>query len=86
MKPQSLRDTALRETALGETALRETALGIAQTEEARRAYREMIVTTPHLGDCINGAILYTETIRQQTKDGIQALAPDAALCWQGASV
>ncbi len=43
--------------------------GIPQTEEARRAYRELIVTTPRLGDCISGAILYDETIRQQTKDG-----------------
>ena len=33
------------------------------------AYRELIVTTPGLGDCISGAILYDETIRQQTKDG-----------------
>ena len=45
------------------------ALGIPQTAEARRAYREMIVTTPQLGACISGAILYDETIRQQTKDG-----------------
>ncbi len=44
-------------------------LGIPQTEEARRAYRELIVTTPGLGECISGAILYDETIRQQTKDG-----------------
>ena len=44
-------------------------LGIPQTEAARRAYREWIVTTPDLGDCISGAILYDETIRQQTKDG-----------------
>jgi fructose-bisphosphate aldolase class I len=46
------------------------ALGIAQTEEARRAYRDMIVTTPHLGDCISGAILYDETIREQTLGGV----------------
>ena len=45
------------------------ALGIPQTAEARRAYRDMIVTTPHLGDCISGAILYDETVRQQTKNG-----------------
>ncbi len=32
-------------------------LGIAQTEEFRRAYRELIVTTPRLGECISGAIL-----------------------------
>ncbi len=44
-------------------------VGIPQTEEARRAYREMIVTTPDLGECISGVILYNETIRQQKKDG-----------------
>ncbi len=31
-------------------------LGIPQTEEARRAYRELIVTTPGLGKCISGVI------------------------------
>jgi fructose-bisphosphate aldolase class I len=45
------------------------ALGIPQNEETRRAFREMIVTTPGLGECISGAILYDETIRQQKKDG-----------------
>src|SRR5512147_988959 len=45
-------------------------LKIPQTVEARRAYRELIVTTPGLGDCISGAILYDETIHQKTKDGI----------------
>ncbi len=44
------------------------ALGIPQTEEARRAYRELIVTTPGLGESISGAILFDETIRQKTKD------------------
>jgi fructose-bisphosphate aldolase, class I len=44
-------------------------LGIPQTEEARRAYRELIVTTPGLGESISGAILYDETIRQRKKDG-----------------
>ncbi|MEO6210558.1 MAG: class I fructose-bisphosphate aldolase [Gemmatimonadaceae bacterium] len=43
--------------------------GIPQTAEARRAYREMLVTTPELGTCISGAILYDETIRQKTTDG-----------------
>ncbi len=45
------------------------AAGIAQTPEARRAWRELLVTTPGLGESISGAILYDETIRQQTKDG-----------------
>ena len=44
-------------------------MGIPQTEEARRAYRELIVTTPGLGESISGVILYDETIRQQKKDG-----------------
>src|SRR6202166_440527 len=44
-------------------------LGIPQTVEARRAYRELIVTTPGLGESISGAILYDETIRQRKKDG-----------------
>jgi fructose-bisphosphate aldolase, class I len=44
-------------------------LGIPQTEEAHRAWRELIVTTPGLGECISGAILFDETIRQQKKDG-----------------
>jgi len=44
-------------------------LGIPQTEEARRAWRELILTTPGLGESISGVILYDETIRQQQKDG-----------------
>ena len=44
-------------------------LGIPQTVEARRAYRELIVTTPGLGESIGGAILYDETIRQERNDG-----------------
>lgn len=46
------------------------ALGIPQTEEVRRSFREWIITTPGLNESISGAILYDETIRQQTKDGI----------------
>jgi fructose-bisphosphate aldolase, class I len=44
-------------------------LGIPLTEESRRAYRELIVTTPGLGEAISGAILFDETMRQKTKDG-----------------
>ncbi len=44
-------------------------LGIPQTVEARRAWRELIVTTPGLGEFISGAILYDETIRQSKNDG-----------------
>ena len=45
------------------------ALGIMQTEETRRTWRELIITTPGLADSISGAILYDETIRQNLKDG-----------------
>jgi len=45
------------------------AVGVTPTEENRRAYREMLITTPGLGECISGAILYDETIRQHTACG-----------------
>lgn len=44
-------------------------VGIPQTVEARRAYRELIVTTPGLGESVSGVILSDETIRQSKKDG-----------------
>ena len=80
MKSQMLRDTieALFVDDKGLLAMDESnptcnkrfaSLGIPQTVEARRAYRELIVTTPGLGESIGGAILYDETIRQQKKDG-----------------
>jgi fructose-bisphosphate aldolase class I len=43
--------------------------GIPQTEAARYAYRQLIITTPRLADCISGVILYDETIREQSSDG-----------------
>lgn len=45
------------------------ALDIPQTPEMHRRYRQMIVTTPHLNDGINAAILYDETVRQNLSDG-----------------
>ena len=80
MKPQSLIDIAKALVAADKGLLamdestptcnkRFAKLGIPQTVEMRRAYRELIVTTPHLGECISGAILYDETIRQRKKDG-----------------
>jgi fructose-bisphosphate aldolase class I len=43
-------------------------LGIPQTVAARRDYRELIITTPGLNECISGVILYDETIRQEKSD------------------
>ena len=46
------------------------AVGIECTEENRRAYRQMLLTTPNLGKYISGAILYDETLRQKTDKGV----------------
>ncbi|GIX34376.1 MAG: putative fructose-bisphosphate aldolase class 1 [Lysobacteraceae bacterium] len=45
------------------------AVGVECTEENRRAYRELLLSTPGLSEHISGAILYDETIRQSRKDG-----------------
>lgn len=56
------------------------ALAIPSTEENRRAYRELLFTTPGLGGAISGVILFDETIRQRAKDGV---ALPAVLTAQG---
>lgn len=40
------------------------------TEETRRTYRELLFTAPGMEEFISGIILFDETIRQQTRDGI----------------
>jgi fructose-bisphosphate aldolase class I len=45
------------------------AIGVTPTEETRRAYREMLFSTPGLGEFISGIILFDETIRQKAADG-----------------
>ena len=40
------------------------------TEDNRRAYREMLFTTPKLSDYVSGVILFDETLRQATRDGV----------------
>lgn len=45
------------------------AVGVECIEENRRAYRDMLLTTPDLSEHISGAILFDETIRQATADG-----------------
>ena len=80
MNEQQLRDTARALVAddKGLLAMDESnptcnkrfaKLGIPQTAEARRTYRETIVTTTGLAESISGAILYDETIRQRKNDG-----------------
>src|SRR3546814_9085236 len=54
----------------GTIAKRFAGVGIENTEENRRAYRELLLTTANLSEHISGAILFDETIRQSTKDGV----------------
>jgi fructose-bisphosphate aldolase class I len=54
-------------------------IGVESTEENRRAYRDMLLTTPGLGEHISGVILFDETIRQSASDGTTFPALLAAL-------
>ena len=80
MNPQALESTAQSMVADGKGLIaidestgtcnkRFAKWNIPQTEETRRQYRELIVTTPGLSESISGAILFDETIRQRTNDG-----------------
>ena len=42
---------------------------VENTEEHRRAYRDMLFTAKALGEHISGVILYDETLRQKSADG-----------------
>ena len=44
-------------------------IGLESTEENRRAYRDLLFTTPGVEEYISGVILYDETIRQSALDG-----------------
>ena len=44
-------------------------LGIAETEEMRRAYRSLLFATPGIDPFIGGAILFEETLLQRDGDG-----------------
>ena len=80
MNLQALIDTAQAMVADGKGLLamdessgtcnrRFASVGIAQTVETRRAWRDLLLTTPDLGSCISGVILHDETIRQASSDG-----------------
>ena len=53
----------------GTIAKRFAAIGVESTEESRRAYRDLLFTTPGADEFISGVILYDETIRQRSADG-----------------
>ena len=44
-------------------------IGLDSTEENRRAYRDLLFTTPGVEEYISGVILFDETIRQSALDG-----------------
>lgn len=45
-------------------------IGVESSEKTRFAYREMLLSTRGLGAFISGVILYDETLRQKTSDGV----------------
>ena len=45
------------------------ALGIECNEESRRAYRQLLLSTPGIGEYIAGVILFEETLGQKSDDG-----------------
>jgi fructose-bisphosphate aldolase, class I len=45
------------------------AVGIEASEDSRRAYREMLFTTPDIGEYLSGVILFEETLGQKASDG-----------------
>ncbi|MBL8030556.1 MAG: fructose-bisphosphate aldolase class I [Candidatus Doudnabacteria bacterium] len=45
------------------------AINLENTEDNRRAFREMLLTAPGEGEYVSGVILFDETIRQKTSSG-----------------
>src|SRR5687767_8679079 len=45
-------------------------VGVDCTEENRRTYRGLLFTTPGIEQYVSGVILFDETIRQKTNDGV----------------
>lgn len=55
--------------SIGTMSSRLESVGVEPTEDSRRVYRELIVTTPKLCDSVSGIILADDTFRQKTSDG-----------------
>jgi len=63
---KGILDTA---ESVATTSARLTAAGIVATPENRRAYRELLITTPGLAEGISGVVLCDETLRQHAAPG-----------------
>lgn len=61
----------------GTIAKRFKAIGVESTEESRRAYRSLLLTTAGIGEFISGVILFEETLGQKTGEGVPL--PEAAM-------
>lgn len=81
MNTSAMAATAIELVALGKGILaadesgptieqRLKSVGVASTVEARRAYREILLSTPGLDAFISGVILHDETLRQNTSAGV----------------
>ncbi|GAA4847267.1 fructose-bisphosphate aldolase class I [Actinomycetospora corticicola] len=55
--------------SIGTMSRRLESVDVEPTEENRRRYRELLLTTPGLSDSVSGAILSDETFRQELSDG-----------------
>jgi hypothetical protein len=68
---EGARDLAARADAAPPLFLqRLDSIGMENTEANRLAYRELLVTTPGIGDYISGAILFEETLYQVGSGGV----------------
>jgi fructose-bisphosphate aldolase, class I len=54
-------------------------LGIPSTEQSRRTYREMLITSPGAAEFISGVIMYDETIRQKSSRGTPLVELETSL-------
>jgi fructose-bisphosphate aldolase class I len=55
--------------SMGTIKRRFDSINIESNEETRRAYRELLFTTPGIEEAISGVILFDETIRTKSRDG-----------------
>ncbi len=53
----------------GTIGMRLDSIGVENTDDTRRDYRDLLFRAEGLGKCISGAILYDETLRQSAADG-----------------
>lgn len=63
------RGVLAADESMGTIGSRFKAVGIESSEESRRDYRELLLTTPNISAYLSGVILFDETLRQNASDG-----------------